>query len=96
MSEKTKKALIALVAFAGGLLSGLVGGPYAGLVEAGTKVATEAIEAAPTKPEAPVAPVAPAAPAPEAKVEAPAAPAPAAPVEASPAPAAPAVAPAGK
>ena len=32
MSENTKKALIALIAFIGGLLSGLVGAPYAGLV----------------------------------------------------------------
>lgn len=63
MSENTKKALIALIAFIGGLLSGLVGAPYAGLVEAGTKAATEVVEAVPTKEEAP------AAPAPEAKAE---------------------------
>ena len=82
MSENTKKALIALIAFIGGLLSGLVGAPYAGLVEAGTKAATEVVEAVPTKEEAP------AAPAPEAKAEAAADPAaPVAPVEPVAAPA---------
>lgn len=82
MSENTKKALIALIAFIGGLLSGLVGAPYAGLVEAGTKAATEVVEAVPTKEEAP------AAPAPEATAEAVAAPAaPVAPAEPVAAPA---------
>jgi hypothetical protein len=82
MSENTKKALIALIAFIGGLLSGLVGAPYAGLVEAGTKAATEVVEAVPTKEEAP------AAPAPEAKAEVPADPAaPVAPAEPVAAPA---------
>lgn len=82
MSENTKKALIALIAFIGGLLSGLVGAPYAGLVEAGTKAATEVVEAVPTKEEAP------AAPAPEAKAEVPADPAaPVAPAEPAAAPA---------
>ena len=82
MSENTKKALIALIAFVGGLLSGLVGAPYAGLVEAGTKAATEVVEAVPTKEEAP------AAPAPEAKAEVPADPAaPVAPAEPVAAPA---------
>ena len=82
MSENTKKALLALIAFVGGLLSGLVGAPYAGLVEAGTKAATEVVEAVPTKEEAP------AAPAPEAKAEAAADPAaPVAPVEPVAAPA---------
>lgn len=88
MSENTKKALIALIAFIGGLLSGLVGAPYAGLVEAGTKAATEVVEAVPTKEEAP------AAPAPEAKAETPAEPA--APADAAPAPEAPAAEPAAK
>ena len=82
MSENTKKALLALIAFVGGLLSGLVGAPYAGLVEAGTKAATEVVEAVPTKEEAP------AAPAPEAKAEVPADPAaPVAPAEPVAAPA---------
>jgi hypothetical protein len=59
MSENMKKALIALIAFVGGLLSGLVGAPYAGLVDAGTKVAVEVVEAVPTTPapvETPAAP----------------------------------------
>ena len=82
MSENMKKALIALIAFVGGLLSGLVGAPYAGLVEASTKAATEVVEAVPTKEEAP------AAPAPEAKAEVPADPAaPVAPAEPVAAPA---------
>ena len=68
MSENTKKALIALIAFIGGLLSGLVGAPYAGLVEAGTKAATEVVEAVPVKEEAPAATPAPA---PEAAATAP-------------------------
>lgn len=88
MSENTKKALIALIAFIGGLLSGLVGAPYAGLVEAGTKAATEVVEAVPTKEEAP------AAPAPEAKAEVPADPA--APVTPAEPVAAPATEPAAK
>lgn len=53
MSENMKKALIALIAFVGGLLSGLVGAPYAGLVDAGTKAAVEVVEAVPTTPAAP-------------------------------------------
>lgn len=55
MSQNTKEALIALIAFIGGLLSGLVGAPYAGLVETGTKAATEVVEAVPTKEEVPPA-----------------------------------------
>ena len=85
MSENTKKALIALIAFIGGLLSGLVGAPYAGLVEAGTKAATEVVEAVPTKEEAPAAPAESAAPAEVPVAEEAAKPAEAAPV-AAPAP----------
>ena len=50
MSENTKKVLITLIAFVGGLLSGLVGAPYAGLVDASTKAATVVVEALPTTP----------------------------------------------
>jgi len=50
MSQKKKSALIALIAFIGGLLSGLVGAPYAGLVDAGTKAATEVVESIPDAP----------------------------------------------
>jgi len=82
MSENTKKALIALIAFVGGLLSGLVGAPYAGLVEAGTKAATEVVEAVPTKEEAPAAPAESAAPAEAPVAEEAAKPAEAAPVAA--------------
>jgi hypothetical protein len=59
MSQKAKSALIALISFIGGLLSGLVGAPYTGLVDAGTKVAVEVVEAVPTTPapvETPAAP----------------------------------------
>lgn len=89
MSENMKKALIALIAFVGGLLSGLVGAPYAGLVEAGTKAATEVVEAVPVKEEAPAAAPAEAPVAPPAESVATDAAPPAAPA----APVAPAVAP---
>ena len=56
MKPNVKKTLIAVLTFLGGLVSGLLGAPYAGLVSTSTTAAVAVVEAIPEKPvEAPKA-----------------------------------------
>lgn len=55
MKPNVKKTLITILTFLGGLVSGLVGAPYAGLVQTSTTAAVAVVEAVPEKPVEPKA-----------------------------------------
>ncbi len=66
LSPKKKQTLIAVIGFVSGLLSGLLGAPYAGLISGVSEIAIQAVESAPEKdtdaPKPEPAPVVPAVP----------------------------------